>query len=78
MLLFHGPTVSLYPSIGNLSTCRAHYVIRENRVIESRPFADWEIEAVQARDEAKQKRYYDGSKPDKQKAPAWWDRLFRD
>lgn len=76
MLLFHGPSVSLYPSIGNWSTCRAHYIIRENRVIKARQYAQWEIDATQARDDAALKRHYGDSEPDGGKRSKWWDRLF--
>ena len=78
MLLFHGPTVSLYPSIGNWSTCRAHYVIRENQVIQARQYEQWEIDATQARDDKSLKEYYSGATADKKGAPPWWDRLFGD
>lgn len=78
MLLFHGTTVSLYPSIGNWSTCRAHYVIVENQVVQARPYEQWEIEATRARDDAALKQYYSGPALGKRKRPPWWDRLFGD
>jgi len=46
-----GNVVSLWPSIGNWDySCRSHYVIRHNRVIDALPMTEGEIAVVHRRD----------------------------
>jgi hypothetical protein len=58
-LTFNGEAISLWPSIGNWNlACRSHYVIREGRVIEARPWSDREIADERLRDKAAKRRHY--------------------
>ena len=58
-MAFNGQAISLWPSIGNWALrCRSHYVIKDGRVIESRPWTENEIAAERRRDRAAKARYY--------------------
>lgn len=60
-MIFNGQAITLSPSIGNwMLPCRSHYVVRDGRVIEARPWSDGEIAAEQRRDRAAKIRYYGG------------------
>lgn len=52
-------TVSLYPSIGNWNyACRSHYWIKDNRVEDAGPMADYIIERVKKRDRRDKDLYF--------------------
>ena len=59
-LSWNGEEVSLNPSIGNWSfPCRSHYWIRNNRVIWSRLFSEYEIRSVREKDRRRTKAYFE-------------------
>jgi hypothetical protein len=70
-LIEHGGRVSLEPSIGNWDhPCRAHYWIREDRVVWARQMSWAQIEAGRAYDDALKHAYFSqGSAP-------WWQRMW--
>lgn len=50
-ITYDGETVTLHPSVGSWTlSCRSHYVIRRNRVIEAPPWSDAEVAAERRRD----------------------------
>ena len=50
-ITYDGETITLHPSVGSWTlTCRSHYVIRRNRVIEAPPWSNAEIAAERRRD----------------------------
>lgn len=58
-LTFDGVAVSLWPSVGNWNlACRSHYVIRDNRVLESGAWTPQMIDAEIRRDRAAKAKYY--------------------
>lgn len=57
-LIKSGNMVSLHPSIGNWKfTCKSHYWIRNNQVIESQPMSQNRIEKVILKDREDKDRY---------------------
>jgi hypothetical protein len=62
-LLFHGDSVSLYPSIGNWGlSCQSHYWIDHNQVRWSYALSREEIEEARAHDRFLKARYF-GQEP---------------
>ncbi|MEO9593508.1 MAG: DUF6527 family protein [Sulfitobacter sp.] len=58
-LIFDGETLSLTPSVGNWNfSCRSHYFIRHDRVIEAGPWSDEMVQAEKQRDKAAKASYY--------------------
>ena len=58
-LQFNGESVSLAPSIGNWSyPCRAHYLIRSNRVVWANDMSQEAIDAGRRRDMTAKAAYY--------------------
>jgi len=58
-LTWDGDTVTLYPSIGNWSIpCKSHYWIKENEIVWSRGWSDFEIELGRKQDKKAKDRYY--------------------
>ena len=58
-MTFDGEATSLWPSVGNWTLpCRSHYLIRDGRVIDARPWSNEEIAAEQRRDRAAKTCYY--------------------
>ena len=58
-LTYDGEGVSLFPSIGNWSyPCRAHYLIRNNRVVWASGMSQNAIEAGRRRDRTRKTMYY--------------------
>jgi hypothetical protein len=58
-MTYDGESVSLMPSIGNWQLpCRSHYVIRQGRVIEAKPWSPEQVEAEYRRDKAAKARFY--------------------
>jgi Family of unknown function (DUF6527) len=48
---WNGEDVSLDPSIGNWSfSCRSHYWIRNNKIVWSRPYSDFEVAMIREKD----------------------------
>jgi hypothetical protein len=58
-LIFDGETVSLWPSVGNWDfSCRSHYIIKHNEVIEAKPWSDRKIKKARARDKTKKAFFF--------------------
>lgn len=58
-MTFDGETISLWPSVGNWRfPCRSHYVLKENRAIESSNWSDEEVAVELQRDEAAKGTFY--------------------
>jgi hypothetical protein len=87
-MTFDGETISLRPSVGNWNIpCRSHYVIDRSRVIEARPWTDWQIANERGRDKEVKAQFYgehsaveDEERPairDKEPASVWWPRIKR-
>ncbi|MGE0112169.1 DUF6527 family protein [Aquabacterium sp.] len=71
-MTFDGESVTLNPSVGNWNQdCRSHYVIERNRVIESGPWSDAQVEAERRRDKRVKAEYYNrASAPARLDAPS--------
>lgn len=80
-LTYDGETVSLYPSIGRWQLpCKSHYWVHRNKVEWSRAFDDEEIQAVQLKDAADLRGYYERRATvttNADVATPWWRRLLR-
>ena len=60
-MTFDGESISLHPSVGNWNQkCRSHYVIQRNRVLESGPWSDVQVEAERRRDKKAKASHYGG------------------
>ena len=58
-MTYDGKSVSLMPSIGNWQLpCRSHYVIRQGRAIEAKPWSSAQVEVELRRDKATKARFY--------------------
>lgn len=58
-MTFDGESISLHPSVGNWNqTCRSHYVIQRNRVLEAGPWSESQVEAERRRDKKAKTAYY--------------------
>lgn len=58
-LIFHGKSISLFPSIGNWSfDCQSHYWITENKVIMARKWYEWEIQLGRSEDKNRKKDFF--------------------
>lgn len=69
-IIFDGKSISLTPSVGNWSSCRAHYWIRENRVIGAEPWSDEQVRIERNRDAVAKAVYYrDQPVADPEQAP---------
>lgn len=86
-LTYNGDSISLSPSVGNWSfTCRSHYWIRENMVLDAGLLSETSIEDGRTRDARLTEYYYTGvsrsagSKPIIPEQPvrkrSFWDKLF--
>jgi hypothetical protein len=87
-ITYDGETVTLHPSVGSWTlSCRSHYVIRRNRVIEAPGWSEAQVAAERRRDREAKARYFeqDASAPVAQPqneptetppaTPPWWHRL---
>lgn len=58
-MTFDGEAISLYPSIGNWNvSCRSHYIIQKNHVIEAQSWSDDEVMSGQEYDRRARNAYY--------------------
>jgi hypothetical protein len=58
-LVFDGVSVSLDPSIGSWSLeCKSHYWLERGRICWADKFSDAQIQAVRARDQRDEQRYF--------------------
>lgn len=58
-LSYDGEGISLWPSVGNWNfPCQSHYVITQNRVVESGGWSTEQIEAERSRNRAAKQDYY--------------------
>ena len=58
-MIFDGETVSLTPSVGNWNlSCRSHYIIKQNKVIEAGNWSESQIKAERKRDQLAKTSYY--------------------
>ena len=75
-LTWNGEEVSLDPSVGNWSfSCRSHYWIRNNKIVWSRPFSDYEIGLVRDKDTRGRLAYFKRRASDKKEVKRAGKRL---
>lgn len=77
-----GPTVSLYPSIGNWSfPCQSHYWIENNQIVWSRAMPKWQIDRVRRFDQDAVEALMNFRTPSSvpaappERSPTWWQRF---
>ena len=58
-LTWNRDTISLYPSIGNWALpCQSHYWIKNDKIVWSRKWSEYEIEFGRKQDKKKKEKYY--------------------